>query len=145
MTPITSTVEINRTAGDVFSYLTDPARFAEWQANVVSGRMEEGPPGIGSKCVTTRKIGGAERTTTQVVSQFDPPHKWSVKGIDGPIRADVTATVEPVRGGAASQVTVELDFHGHGVGKLIAPLVMAQARKEVPRSCQRLKYQLERP
>ena len=33
--------------------------FAEWQAGVVGGRMEVGAtPGVGSKCVTTRRIGG---------------------------------------------------------------------------------------
>jgi hypothetical protein len=40
-------------------------------------------------------------------------------------------------------VTISLDFHGHGVGKLLAPLVTSQARKEVPVSCQNLKERLE--
>jgi hypothetical protein len=38
---------------------------------------------------------------------------------------------------------VELDFEGHGLGKLLLPLVRSQARKEVPLDQQRLKERLE--
>jgi uncharacterized protein YndB with AHSA1/START domain len=146
MSTIVSTVEIDRPQQEVFSYVTDPSTFGEWQANVISGSMQkDGPPGVGSKCLTSRRIGGTNRTTTQVVSEYDPPRRWSVRGVDGPIRADVTATVAIVDGGATSKVTIELAFHGHGIGRLFAPFVVAQARREVPQSCQRLKTQLELP
>jgi uncharacterized protein YndB with AHSA1/START domain len=49
MTPIVSSIEIARPQEDVFSYVTDPSRFAEWQAGVVGGSMEAGkPPSVGS-------------------------------------------------------------------------------------------------
>jgi uncharacterized protein YndB with AHSA1/START domain len=31
MSPITTTIEVNRPAEDVFAYVTNPARFVEWQ------------------------------------------------------------------------------------------------------------------
>jgi hypothetical protein len=34
MTPMVSTVEIDRPPEEVFAYVTDPSRFAEWQKNV---------------------------------------------------------------------------------------------------------------
>jgi uncharacterized protein YndB with AHSA1/START domain len=62
MARIVSTIDVARPPADVFSYVTDPSRFHEWQKGVVNGHMEgPGPPGVGSKCVTTRRIGVAER------------------------------------------------------------------------------------
>jgi uncharacterized protein YndB with AHSA1/START domain len=38
MAPIVSSVEIARRPEDVFSYVTDPSRLAEWQESLVSAR-----------------------------------------------------------------------------------------------------------
>jgi hypothetical protein len=49
-------------------------------------------------------------------------------------------------GGVRSRVTITLDFHGHGIGKLLVPLfVNREATKEVPKSCVQLKQRLEQP
>jgi hypothetical protein len=129
----------------VFSYVTDPTTFPEWQAGVVRGSTEGGKaPTIGSTCATTRRIGGRERESTSRITELDPPTSWTVHGIDGPIRAIVNVTVEPLDGGARSRVTIGVDFEGHGIGKLLVPLVVRrQARAEMPANCARLKQQLE--
>ena len=67
----------------------------------------------------------------------------SFRGIDGPVRPLGRGTVEPVGEGSRTRVTIELDFAGHGLGKLLLPLVRSQARKQVPKDHQRLKEQLE--
>lgn len=69
MASIVSQVEIAGSQAEVFSYVTDPTRFTEWQENVVDGRMEEGAElGIGPKCSTTRRIGGSERKVTSEIT-----------------------------------------------------------------------------
>jgi hypothetical protein len=41
-------------------------------------------------------------------------------------------------------VTIELDFEGHGIGKLLVPLVVRrQAQREMPRNMRSLKERLE--
>jgi carbon monoxide dehydrogenase subunit G len=144
--PIMSTVEIARPAQEVFSYVTDPSRFGEWQEGVVSAGVEGGgPQAVGSHCTTTRLIGGRKRTSTQEITVLDPPRRWSVHGIDGPVRADVDVVVEALGEGSGSRVTIALDFRGHGIGRVIVPLfVRRQAASEVPRSCAKLKQRLER-
>jgi uncharacterized protein YndB with AHSA1/START domain len=144
MAPIITGVDIARPPGEVFTYVTDPARFDEWQAGVVSGHIEgDGGPAVGARCITTRRVGGAKRTFTSEITQFDPPGNWAVRGIDGPIRAAVGVTVEPRQDGEQSHVTISLDFSGHGAGKLLLPVVEWQARKEAPQSCQKLKQRLD--
>jgi uncharacterized protein YndB with AHSA1/START domain len=145
MAPLVSTIDIARPQHEVFSYVTDPTTFAEWQAGVVGASIEgDRPAGVGSKCITTRRIARAKREATSEVTKLDPPTNWAVHGIDGPIRAIVNVTVEPLNGSAQSRVTIELDFEGHGIGKVLVPLVVRrQARNEMPPNCRRLKERLE--
>ncbi len=76
MPPIVHSIEIDRPPDEVFSYITDPARFAEWQYDVVSVRLEGGrPPSVGSRFTTTRRIGRAERTMTQEITEINPPQE----------------------------------------------------------------------
>lgn len=145
MASLLTTIDIARPQEEVFSYVTDPTTFPEWQAGVVRGSMEGGKtPSVGSKCMMTRRIGGSERESTSELTELDPPNSWEVRGIDGPIRAIVNVTVEPLDAGAQSRVRIGLDFEGHGIGKLLVPLVVRrQARTEMPANCARLKQQLE--
>jgi hypothetical protein len=63
--------------------------------------------------------------------------------MDGPIRAAVDVTVEPL-GADRSSVTIAVDFTGHGIGKVLVPLlVRRQARTEMPANLIRLKERLE--
>jgi uncharacterized protein YndB with AHSA1/START domain len=141
--PILATAEVDRPADDVFAYATDPARFPEWQAGVVSGHMDGGGTGVGARCISVRRIGGAERASTSELVHVDPPRTWSVRGVDGPIRAAVDVTVEPI-GANRSRVSIGVDFAGHGIGKLLVPLVVRrEARKEMPANLARLKDRLE--
>ena len=148
MPPIVTSAEIDRPAAEVFAYATDPARFSEWQKGVVGGHMD-GPgdgtqaPAVGAKCVTTRRIGGANRPSTSELVHIDPPRTWGVRGTDGPIRAAVDVLVEPVSD-SRSRLTITVDFTGHGIGKILVPLmVRPEARKEMPANVTALKRRVE--
>lgn len=139
-----TSVEVDRPAAEVFAYVTDPTRFMEWQNGVVDGHMQSnGPPSVGDKCLSTRRVGFAERPVTSEVTHIDPPTAWGVRGVDGPIRAAVNVTVDPLDGNERSRVSVTIDFTGHGIGKLLVPFVVRQARKEMPANLRRLKRRLE--
>ena len=145
MPPIVSKFEIARAPAEVFSYVTDPSRFSEWQDDVVSARMAgDRPPSVGSRFTTIRRIGRAERTMTQQITEINPPNSWVVHGVDGPIRPHVSLTIEPVKDGMGSRVTIALDFEGHGIGRLLVPLVVRRlARKGAPISYRNLKHRLD--
>jgi uncharacterized protein YndB with AHSA1/START domain len=148
MPAIVTSTEVERPAADVFAYATDPTRFREWQKGVVDGHMDgpaeaAGSSAVGSKCVTTRRIGGANRPSTAELVHIDPPRTWGVQGIDGPIRAAVDVLVEPLAS-SRSRLTISVDFTGHGIGKILVPLVVRrEARKEMPDNIAALKRRLE--
>lgn len=145
MAPIVHSVEISRSPEELFAYLTDFSRSAEWQENLVSASVEGGGPvSVGSRVNMTRRIGRGERKMISEVTEHNPPRSFAFHGIEGPIRAIGKGTVESVGDGARSRFTMELDFEGHGIGKLLVPLVVRrQARSDMAKSQARLKARLE--
>jgi uncharacterized protein YndB with AHSA1/START domain len=144
MAPITASTKVARPAEEVFAYVIDPSTMPEWQQGCVSGHMDGAPTGVGSRCTTVRKIGGGEREVITEITEYDPPRRWADRGISGPIRAIVAVTVKPLADQSGSRVTIELDFTGHGVGRLLVPLVVRrQAAGEMPENMRRLKQRLE--
>jgi hypothetical protein len=148
MSPIVASTEVERSADEVFAYATDPARFGEWQKGVVEGHVDgptsgDGWPAPGARCLTTRRIGGADRQVVSEFSHVDPPKTWGVRGVDGPIRAAVDVVVEPITDSRA-RLTISVDFAGHGIGKLLVPLfVRPEARREMPDNLAALKERME--
>jgi uncharacterized protein YndB with AHSA1/START domain len=146
LAPIASRIEIARPPEEVFAYVTDPARLAEWQEGVVSSRMEgTGPVAVGTRASVTRRVGRVERAMTAGLAELSCPTSWAVRGIDGPVRGNVKGTIAPLDDGARSRVTIELDLVGYGIGKLLVPLfVRSQARKEMRTNLRNVKERLER-
>ena len=145
MAALVESIEIGRSPENVFSYSIDPSHLPEWQESLVSVREEGGGPlAVGSRTIHTRRVGRGERTMTMELTEHDPPRAYAFRGVDGPIRAIGRITVEPLDDGARSQVTIDLDFEGHGLGTLLVPLVVRrQARDELPRNLRNLKQRLE--
>ena len=145
MAPMVHSVEIDRSREDVFAYVTDPTRFPEWQAAVVrAGRQGSGPLQQGSRISLTRKMGKREQTMTSELTEYSPPESYAFRVVDGPVRAIGKGRFEPLGEGERTRFTFELDFEGHGFGKLLVPLfVRRQAAKELPESHANLKRRLE--
>jgi len=136
-------MEVARPAEEVFAYVTDPSHMPEWQQGCLRGELDTRTTRLGSRCTTTRKIGGRERDVTTEITEYDPPRRWADRGVDGPIRAVVEVTVEAISN-ERSRLRIDLDFVGYGIGKLLVPLVVRrQAAREMPGNIERLRQQLE--
>jgi len=144
MTSIVASTEISRNPDDVFAYVTDPTRLPEWQESVIKAESSQTPARVGTRARVTRRVGRRELTQSAELADLTPPTRWVVRGLDGPVRGNVTGRIEPLDDGTRSRVTIELELEGHGIGKLLLPLfVQRKAQEEMPRNMQRLKEQLE--
>jgi uncharacterized protein YndB with AHSA1/START domain len=145
MAPIVATTEIDRSPAEVFAYVTDPTKLPEWQESAVRAESSDTPVRAGTTARVTRRMGRREMTMNAKLAELNPPTSWIVRGLDGPIRGDVKGNVEPLDNGTRSRVTIELDLHGHGLGKVLLPLfVQRRVQDEMPRNIQHLKERLER-
>ena len=146
MAQIVESIEIDRTPEDVFAYFEELGKHGEWQEQIVSVHVEtDGPTRVGSRATDKRRLPGGARDVGYEITEHVAPSKSSFRGLNGPIRADGTVTIEPLEGGTRSKFTLEFDLKGRGLGVIFAPLARANARKEIPKSHQRLKELLEQP
>jgi hypothetical protein len=144
---ITENIDITRSPQDVFSYATDFASFRHWQGNVIAARRNgQAPLRVGSGAVVTRRVGPRQIEANEEITELTPPRTWEVRSRGGlPVTAIARGKIDPLDGGTRSRVTISLDFEGHGIGKLLIPLVFRrQARKQLPHNTARLKENLER-
>jgi len=145
MAPIVESIEIACPPEDVFAYLDRLDTHGEWQEAIVSSRtLTDGPVRVGTRATDRRRVpGGMKLNVTYEIVEYDPPRRTRFQVINGPVRPTGTITVEPLGGRRRSRLTLELDFRGRGVGKLLAPLALRQATKQVPADQLRLKQRLE--
>jgi len=146
MAKIVASVEIARRPEDVFSYVADPSHHPEWVENVVSARPEgDTPLAVGSTVLVTRRVGPRKLPITEEMTELHPPRTWANRGVGGiPVIAIANGTVEPLDDGRRSRVTISCEFEGHGIGKLLVPLLARRLAKQLPRDQQKLKEVLER-
>jgi uncharacterized membrane protein len=139
---IKHSIEINRPAEEVFAYLDQVDRHNEWQGSLVSTTVEtDGPARVGTRVVERRNVPGGTRDIPYEITEHDPS-KASFRGTAGPLRPVGTYTVDPT-GESSSRMNLELDFEGHGIGKLFAILARRQAAKQVPVDHEKFKELLE--
>ncbi|MDG4821683.1 SRPBCC family protein [Asanoa sp. WMMD1127] len=146
MSPIVTRIEIAVPPSEVFAYVADPRRFPEWQRDIVAVRLADpapppGPLGRNERFTTVRRIGGADRAMTQEVVTADPYREWAVRGTDGPIRPNVSVTIEP--SGTGSVATFTFDFEAPAIGRPLLPLVRRMTGRIAPLSVDRCRHLLE--
>jgi uncharacterized protein YndB with AHSA1/START domain len=145
MSTIHEEFDVDRRPEDVWAYMTDPSHLPEWQLSAVAAeQLDDRPFGLGSRVRVTRHVGSRDMPMTMECTEYEPQRAWTVQGIDGPIRGRFHSEVTPIDDGRRSHVTMDLDFEGHGIGKVLLPLVVRpQVRKELPRNERLLKDKLE--
>jgi uncharacterized protein YndB with AHSA1/START domain len=142
MIDFTVETPIQRPAGEVFSYVTDPEQLATWQTNTVSSTLEgPGPLGLGSRLREIhRGPGGKEFPSVVEVTEYEPDRVFALEVREGtPVHARMT--FEPTDGGT------RLRFRAHG--RLSGPMRLAEPflgrmlRRQFSEQCATLKRVLE--
>jgi uncharacterized membrane protein len=145
MADVSASSEIARSPEDVFAYVAQLDRHSEWQAELISVKVEtDGPTRKGTIATEVRKVPGGKVKTRYEMSEFDPPRSSSWVSLNGPVRPNGTFRVEPA-GEGGSRISVEMDMVGHGLlGKLLlVRMARNNARKQVPKDMASLKQRLE--
>jgi uncharacterized protein YndB with AHSA1/START domain len=136
--------EIARAPEDVFAYLDKLDRHHEWQDEIVSERVEtDGPTRVGTRVSETRRMGRRTMDVPYEVTAHDPPRAFAFRGTAGPLRPVGSVTLEPLDSGARTRLTLTFDFEKRGIGYLVAPIAMRQAKRAIPGGHEKLKRILE--
>jgi Polyketide cyclase / dehydrase and lipid transport len=123
----------NRSLSEVFDYVSDFARAAEWRVEVVGSSMSPpAPMALGSRLREVSRIAGREVVTESVVDEISAPTRWSFAHVSGPlpVRGDYTFASGPDGVG----VTYRLDVRLTGLWALAAPYLRWSGRRLTRRS-----------
>ena len=126
MIEVEHTVEIDRPAEEVFAYLTDVSRLPEWQSSAESAELE-GELREGARVREVRTFMGRRAASTLEVTEYEPPHRFSLRVIEGPIEYAVEHALE-----AADGRTL-ITFVGRGETRRVPRLMQGAVRRAVER------------
>jgi uncharacterized protein YndB with AHSA1/START domain len=124
---ITESFRIDRPVTEVFAVLTDPGRLPEWQRSCVEvDRAATGPLTVGERFGEVHAAMGRRNASTVEVVEYDAPHTFALRIIDGPLPFDGRWTLGDEAGG--TRVDFKGTLEGGGLRRLLKPAIARQFR-----------------
>ena len=114
---------VERSPEEVFDYLTDHSKLAEWQTSKTSVEpLTEGPARLGTRVrERTRQPGGKEFEQVVEFVEFDRPGRFAVHIVEGPYPVDGAWTL--VREGDGTRVNFTAEGELGGFQKALSPVL----------------------
>ena len=138
-----NTVLIRRPVSEVFAYVTDPTKIAEWRTNVLEIIGYEPPLHLGSTYeIAEREMG--RHQFGQHVTAYEPDRLIVTETTSGAVRPLQRYSFESTADGG-TRYTARLDITTHGVMRLFEPLMRGRVRKRMVTYGENLKRNLESP
>ncbi len=140
MTAIEHEIVIRRPIEEVFEFTVDPDNVPLWQPAVIEMRAE-GPVGVGQRVVQTRRLLGRRIDLVVEVTEFDPPHRFGMRIVSGPLKGTLRSTFAAVAEG--TRVALIAEVPGAGLMRAANMLAAEAAKRELAANCRRLKDLIE--
>lgn len=128
------TVAIDRPPADVFAYLTDVSKLPEWQSSATEASVE-GEMRRGARVHEVRSLLGRRGESTLEVTEYEPPKRFSLRVVSGPLPFEVRHTLTEMNGGTRLDWVAEADtskFPRIAV-RMVAGAVEAQFKADLER------------
>lgn len=121
-------VRVEGTPVEVFDFVTDQRRVAEWNEHVEYVDVVGGEPvEVGTRVRQHRRRGRREFVLEFEVTAHERPNRHVVKGSVLGVATTMTFLIAPAEGG--SILTMDADVRGRGLGRVLAPVVGREMRK----------------
>jgi len=142
MTIIEESVEIKRTVDKVFAYTTDAKSWTKWQTIIPSAEQTSaGPAGVGTTFKGTVHMMGLTMKWTSKATAYEPPRKFGKNITTVAALFEQQNTYIPMNGN--SRFTLRYDMKVRGIFKLFSTMLASSMRKELKKSLNNLKNNLE--
>ena len=133
---------INRSASDIFAYLTDIEKATEWQAELLeAGQTSSGPMGVGTTIREVRRFLGRRMEAVFLITEFEQDQKMSFRSTSAPFPMKGQYTLEGAEEGTRVTFIVEGDLSG--VFKMAETIVVQSAKRQMDADFNKLKTLLE--
>jgi uncharacterized protein YndB with AHSA1/START domain len=133
---------IERPVDEVFAFLVDPSKTADWTPGVTEARQtSEGPVGVGTTVLFIGRFLGRGFESPSEVTDFVPNERFTSKSTSGPIHLEVDSKLQPVEGG--TRLSTVYRGESRGFFKLAEPVIVRLAKKHFETAAENLKALLE--
>jgi hypothetical protein len=133
-----------RTVSEVFDYVSDFSRAAEWRSEVVESSMSPPAPiQVGARLHEVSRIVGRQVVTDSVVDGLSAPTFWSFAHVSGPL--PVSGDYRFQEEGKGVRLTYRLELRLTGLWALGTPYLRWSGRRIMRRSLDRLAERVVRP
>jgi uncharacterized protein YndB with AHSA1/START domain len=124
---------------EVFAYLADLDRLAEWQAGVVDARRtSDGPMAVGATATVTRDLMGDRVVAALTITAYDPPHRLGIGTEVGGVQVGATLDLAPTDGGTATMLAFAMEIRASGFSRFMEPMIAGAAGGDIETSLARL-------
>jgi uncharacterized protein YndB with AHSA1/START domain len=139
MQRVERTASLPASPQEVFAYLADLDRLAEWQAGVVDARRtSDGPVAVGATATVTRELMGDRIVAPLTITAYDPPHRLGIGTEVGGVRVEGTLALAASDGGAATELAFAMEIRASGFSRFMEPMIAGAAGGDIEASLARL-------
>lgn len=142
MAQIEGEIVINRTAEEVFDFVSDQCNEPLYNPEMLSvEKVGEGPAGEGTRYSILMRQGKRELPMTLEFTEFDRPSRLGSRATMAGMTTEGRLTFEPL--GTSTVMRWAWDVHTSGVFRLLGPVVTAIGKRQEARIWGSLKRLLE--
>ena len=138
--PLEFKIDVNASPDEVFAYVADVAKHADW-ANPKAGlqieTVSEGAAAVGSKFRSSQKFVGKKTGAEITITRYEPSRVFAFEAVqrkkDGTERYTSTFTFTPADGGTHVERRIDRDPPMGVMGVIAKPAIKADAMKALRR------------
>jgi carbon monoxide dehydrogenase subunit G len=129
---------------DLFAYLSDLDKLAEWQTGVTDARRtSEGEMGVGATALVTRELMGQRIEAPLTVTEYEPPHRMAIGSEVSGVKAYATLDLAPAGDGEATDLSFAMEIRGSMLTSFMEPMIASAAGGDIEATLARLKSRFE--
>jgi hypothetical protein len=133
---------VDRPVDQVFAFLVDFGRAADWNPGLTEARQtNDGPLGVGATILYTGKFLGRAYESLAECTAYVAGEKFTTKTTSGPIHLEVDSTLQPVDD--ATRLTTVYRGESRGFFKLAEPVIVRLTKKQFETATENFKALLE--
>jgi hypothetical protein len=139
-------IEIERSAEEIYELVGNPENDVKWQDAVLDVRkLTPGPVRTGSRYRHTLRILGKSMGVDVEISARAPHSSYVLQCVSGPLTFETRVQLTQVqrRGGRATLVDTVVEGHPSGVVRIAAVALSRRRRAEIDRDLRTLKRMME--
>jgi carbon monoxide dehydrogenase subunit G len=129
---------------ELFAYVSDLDKLAEWQTGVIDARLTSaGEMGVGSTALVTRELMGQRIAAPLTVTEYEPSRRMAIDSEVSGVKAHATLDLAPADNGQATDLSFAMEIRGSMLTSFMEPMIASAAGGDIEATLARLKKRFE--